>query len=400
MAVTQTASKTGAPSDRIATIDILRGLVIVIMALDHTREFTNASGWAFNPLSAEDSTPLLYATRWITHLCAPAFVFLAGASARLQALRGLSGGALAQRLVARGLWLIVLELTLIGFAWSFSIPYLQFLQVIWAIGWSMILLALVVWAPPIVSLLIGAAIIATTSVVVQTQAEAFANVPALWAVLYRGVGFIPSPENAWAFIAYPIIPWFGVMALGYGMGAIFASPKRSTWLTLIGAVMIAAFLALRLPNLYGNLRDWAPGADAFWTFAAIMDVSKNPPVLHFVLITLGLVFVLAPALERLPKPVAGFFRTFGAVPLMAYVAHIAVMHLYAIGVRLITGADLTPMFDTMRTFIFASEHFGDFSLPIGYVYLVWFAVVATIYPLCRYWQGVKQRRKDWWLSYM
>jgi uncharacterized membrane protein len=398
--VTQVATNVAPADHRIATIDILRGLVIVIMALDHTREFTNASGWAFNPLSAEDSTPLLYVTRWITHLCAPAFVFLAGASARLQALRGLSSGALAQRLVTRGLWLIVLELTLIGFAWSFSIPYLQFLQVIWAIGWSMILLAALVWMPPLVSLLIGGAIIATTSLVVQTQAEAFADMPAIWGVLYRGVAFIPSFENAWAFVAYPIIPWFGVMALGHGMGAIFASPMRSTWLLVLGAVMIAAFFALRLPNLYGNLRDWEPGADAFWTVAAIMDVNKNPPVLHFALITLGLVFMLAPALERLPKSIAGFFQTFGAVPLMAYVAHIVIMHLYAIAVRLIAGAELTPMFDIMRTFIFAPERFGDFSLPIGYVYLVWFAVVATIYPLCRYWQSMKQRRKDWWLSYM
>jgi len=397
--MTQATTEGTADQHRIATIDILRGLVIVIMALDHTREFTNASGWAFNPLSAEDSTPLLYATRWITHLCAPAFVLLAGVSARLQSTR-LSRGALATRLITRGLWLIVLELTLIGFAWSFSIPYLQFLQVIWAIGWSMILLAALVWMPPIVSLLIGAAIIATTSFVVQAQAEAFADMPALWAVLYRGVGFIPSPENAWALVAYPIIPWFGVMALGYGLGAIFASPKRTAWLLLLGGAMIAAFLALRLPNLYGNLRDWEPASSAFWTFAAIMDVNKNPPVLHFVLITLGLVFVLMPALERLPKPIAGFFQTFGAVPLMAYVAHIATIHLYAIGVRLIAGADLPPMFDTMRTFIFASERFGDFSLPIGYVYLVWFAVIATIYPLCRYWQRVKRRRKDWWLSYM
>lgn len=389
-----------APTDqhRIATIDILRGLVIVIMALDHTREFTNSSGWAFNPLSPDDSTPLLYLTRWITHLCAPTFVLLSGVSARLQSTR-LSRAALATRLVTRGLWLIVLELTLIGFAWSFSIPYLQFLQVIWAIGWSMILLAVLVWMPPVVSLLIGAAIIATTSWVVQTQAETFADMPVLWGILYT-IAFIPSFENAWAFVAYPIIPWFGVMALGYGIGSIFASPKRTTWLLTLGAVMIAAFLVLRLPNLYGNIRDWAPAADSFWTFAAIMDVNKNPPVLHFVLITLGLVFVLAPLLERLPKSIAGFFQTFGAVPLMAYVGHLVVMHLYAIGVRLIAGVDIAPMFDTMRNFIFASERFGDFSLPIGYVYLVWFAVIATLYPLCRYWQRVKQRRKDWWLSYM
>lgn len=398
MTQTTTTGAFGTPG-RIETIDIVRGLVIVIMALDHTREFTNASGWAFNPLSATDSTPLLYATRWITHLCAPTFVFLAGVSARLQALRGLSGGALARRLVTRGLWLIVLELTLIGFAWSFSVPFLQFFQVIWAIGCSMILLAALVFLPPVISLLIGIAIIATTSVAVQIPTETFGDWEALWNVVYR-IAFLPDFEHAAVFVAYPIIPWFGVMALGYGMGALFASPKRTTWLLSLGALMLAAFVALRFTNFYGDPRPWEPASDPFWTFAAFMDVTKNPPSLSFVLVTLGIVFLLMPLLERLPKAIAGFFLVFGSVPLMAYVAHIFVMHLYAIGVRVIAGADLAAMTDTMRAFIFESERFGTFSLPIGLVYCVWAAVILTIYPLCRYWSGVKRRRKDWWLSYM
>lgn len=400
--MSEAAANTGGTphQSRIATIDILRGLVIVLMALDHTREFTNASGWAFNPMNPEDSTPLLYVTRWITHLCAPSFVFLAGVSARLQSMRGLSGGALAWRLVTRGLWLIALELTLIGFAWSFSVPFLQFFQVIWAIGWSMILLAALVWLPPVVSLIIGAAIIATTSVLVQVPTESFGDWETVWSVVYRGIAFLPSFENASVFVAYSIIPWFGVMALGYGMGAIFASPQRTTWLLTLGALMIAAFLALRFSNFYGDPRPWEAGADSFWTFAAFMDVTKNPPSLSFVLITLGIVFLLMPALERLPKAIAGVLVAIGAVPLMAYVAHIFVMHLYAIGVRIIAGADLAAMTDTMRAFIFESDRFGTFSLPIGLVYCVWLAVIATIYPLCRYWSGVKRRRKDWWLSYL
>jgi uncharacterized membrane protein len=397
--MTQTAAATGEFS-RVSAIDILRGLVIVLMALDHTREFTNASGWAFNPLSAEDSTPLLYVTRWVTHLCAPTFVLLAGVSARLQGMRGLTRGALSRRLLTRGLWLVFLELTLIGFAWSFSLPFLQFWQVIWAIGWSMVLLAGLVWLPPVVSLIVGAAIIATTSVLVKIPAESFGDFELLWSVVYRGVAFVPSFEAPFAFIAYSIIPWFGVMALGYGIGGIFASPKRTTWLLALGALMIVAFLVLRLPNLYGDPRPWEAGADGFWTFAAFMDVTKNPPSLSFVLVTLGIVFLLTPALERLPKTVAGFFIAFGSVPLMAYVAHIVVMHLYAIGVRLIAGADLAAMTDTMRAFIFEPERFGTFSLPIGWVYGVWLAVLATIYPLCRYWSGVKRRRRDWWLSYL
>lgn len=390
----------GPNQNRLALIDILRGLVIIIMALDHTREFTNSSGWAFNPLSADDSTPLLYATRWITHLCAPTFVFLAGASVRLQALRGLAPGALSRRLITRGLWLVLLEVTVIGFAWSFSMPFFQFLQVIWAIGWSMVLLAALVWLPPMASLLIGAAIIATTSVGAQFPPGTFGEWDAAWRIAYGGVAFFPSFEDAIGVSIYPIIPWFGIMALGYGMGAIFASEKRSTWLFAIGICMIIAFIALRVPNLYGDMRPWEPGPDAFWTFGAIMDVTKNPPSLDFVLITLGLIFVLSPAIERLPKPIAGFFQTYGAVPFIAYIAHIFVMHFYAIVVRLIAGADVGAMTDTMRAFFFAPERFGTFSLPIGWVYVTWLAVIATLYPLCRWWAHVKRTRRDWWLSYL
>lgn len=389
-----------ANSHRIALVDILRGLVIVIMALDHTREFTNSSGWAFNPLSPDESTPLLYATRWITHLCAPTFVFLAGASVRLQALRGFTPKALAGRLASRGLWLILLEMTLIGFAWSFSLPFIEFLQVIWAIGWSMILLASLVWLPPVVSLLVGAAIIATCSLLAQIPGAAFGHLELFWRIIYRGGAFIPDIDHAIAFAAYPIVPWFGFMALGYGAGAIFSAPNRSLKLPIIGALMIAAFAVLRLSNLYGDPRPWEAGRDAFWTFAAVLDVTKNPPSLDFALVTLGLMALLAPLLERAPKPIAGFFATFGAAPLVAYIAHILVMHAYAILVRVIAGADLAAMTDTMRAFFFAPERFGAFSLPIGLVYALWLAVVLTIYPLCRWWAGIKRRRRDWWLSYL
>ncbi|RYG02064.1 MAG: DUF1624 domain-containing protein, partial [Caulobacteraceae bacterium] len=262
-----------APPDRIALIDILRGLVIVIMALDHTREFTHASGWAFNPLSPEGSTPLLYATRWITHLCAPTFVFLAGVSIRIQAINGRTGLPLARRIASRGLWLIFLELTLIGFLWSFSIPFLQFWQVIWAIGWSMILLAGLIFLPPIVSLIIGGVIVVASTASLAAPPDLLGP---LTGIIFRGVSILPSFENAAIFVVYPILPWFGVMALGYGAGHIFLSPRRSHLLAIIGLAMLAAFLILRLPNLPGDPRPWAPHADAFWTIASIFDVTKNP----------------------------------------------------------------------------------------------------------------------------
>ena len=393
---THTADPT-AHANRIALIDILRGLVIVIMALDHTREFTHASGWAYNPLSPEDSTPLIYATRWITHLCAPTFVFLAGVSIRLQAINGRTGAPLAKRIASRGLWLIFLELTVIGFFWSFSIPFLQFWQVIWAIGWSMILLAGLIFLPPIVSLIIGAIIVIASTSFLLVPPDAFGS---LGGILFRGIAFLPSFDNLAIFVAYPIIPWFGVMALGYGAGHIFVSPRRSTLLMAIGLVMLAAFLILRLPNLPGDPRPWAPQANAFWTLASIFDVTKNPPSLDFVLVTLGLVLTLAPAIERLPRPIAEFFRTFGSVPLIAYIAHVGLMHLYAVIARAIAGGTLEPMTDTMRAFLAEPERFGTFSLPIGWVYVVWLAVVLTLYPICRWWAGVKRRRRDWWMAYL
>lgn len=386
------------PRDRIALIDILRGFVIVLMALDHTREFTNDSGWAYNALGPE-AHPLIYATRWITHLCAPTFVLLAGVSIRLQS-QNTPSPALASRLLKRGLWLVLLELTVIGFVWSFSIPFLQFWQVIWAIGWSMVLMAALVFAPPLASLIIGAAIVIASSVLSTIPPDSFGALAPLWQILHRTPAFLPDPANAAVFVAYPILPWFGLMAIGYGMGAVFRSEQRDRTLILLGLAMLALFLVLRIPNLYGDPRPWSPGEDTLRTLYSFFDVTKNPPSLSFALVTLGAVFVLAPGLARLPKPIAGVFRTFGAVPLFAYIAHIAVMHLYAILVRVFFGASLAPMTDTMRAFIFESQRFEGFSLSIELTYLVWLAVIATIYPLCRWWQDVKQRRKDWWLSYL
>lgn len=393
-----------APSDahanRIAIIDILRGIVIVLMALDHTREFTHASGYAYNALSPVDSTPLIYATRWITHLCAPTFVFLAGVSVRLQAFGGMQRARLAQRLISRGLWLVCLELTVIGFAWSFSIPFLEFLQVIWAIGWSMVLLAALIWAPPLVSLFVGVTIILASSVLLPLNPDVFGAWAPLWSVLYRGGAFIPDFDHPLIFVAYPILPWFGVMAVGYGAGALFTSQRRSTNLMVVGLVMLAVFIVLRLPNLFGDARPWKAQDAPLWTLGAILDVTKNPPSLDFVLVTLGLVLAFVPALERLPGRVRDFFRTFGSVPLFAYVAHIVVMHAYAILVRVLGGGDLASMTDTMRAFLVEPGRFGGFSLEIALVYCVWLAVVITIYPLCRWWSGVKRRRRDWWLSYL
>ena len=384
---------------RIEAIDVLRGLVIAIMALDHIRDYLHISGYAINPLDPAQSTPLLYATRWVTHFCAPTFVFLSGVSIFLQSTRGKSKAELARRLFTRGAWLVVLEFTIISFGWAWSAPYLIFLQVIWAIGISMMILSALVFLPANVVLAIGVAIIAGHNLTDGVQPEAFGAFAPVWS-LAHSIAFLPSFENAAAFSAYPVLPWFGIMAFGYGLGRVFVSDRRDRTLLIIGGAMVALFLVLRGFNLYGNPRPWEPQADPVSTAMVFLDVSKNPPSLQFVCLVLGLVLLLFPLLAKLRGPAAGFLRTYGAVPLMAYVAHIYVVHAVALASRAATGQDTAGMFNYIRNVIFDPDRMGGISFPLWYVYLAWIAVLAIIYPLCRWWAQVKRTRRDWWLSYM
>jgi uncharacterized membrane protein len=370
---------------RIPTIDILRGLVIVIMALDHVRDYLHISGYGMNPLDPAQTTPLLYTTRWVTNLCAPVFVLLSGVSAWLQLERGKSRGALARHLLTRGLWLIVLELTLISFAWAWTIPYLIFAQVIWVIGAAMILLAGLVFLPRWITLALGIAIIAGHNGLAP-------SIPAL-----TTVALIPD----WLFVAYPLIPWFGVMCLGYGLGPLFSSQRgQDRTLPLIGAGMIALFLVLRLTRLYGEPLPWQVHADLSATVMDFLDVLKYPPSLLFVCITLGPMLLIYPLLARLPQSVGGFFRTYGAVPLMAYIAHLFAVHLAGILARLAAGQDIAPMSNAIRNFVFDNTAMNGTGVDLLWVYPAWIAVLAAIYPLCRWWAQVKRTRKDWWLSYL
>ena len=212
----ENSSTIGAACKRIKSIDILRGAVIVLMVLDHVRDFIHESGYAFDPLDPQRTTPLLYATRWITHFCAPTFVFLAGVSAWLQHAKGKSHRALSVLLVSRGIWLILLEMTVLGFGWSFSIPFLLFLQVIWAIGCSMVALAVLIWLPRPIVLACGVAIVLGHNLLDGLAAAKFGAWADLWTLLH--VGGVVTFDGVRALDAYPILPWLGIMACGYGMG--------------------------------------------------------------------------------------------------------------------------------------------------------------------------------------
>jgi uncharacterized membrane protein len=397
---TKTESLKLVAGQRIDAIDVLRGLVIVIMALDHIRDYLHISGYAVNPLNPEQTTPLLYMTRWITHFCAPTFVFLSGVSAFLQGARGKSKAQLARHLFTRGLWLVVLEMTVISFGWAWSVPYMMFLQVFWAIGVSMMILSLLVWLPADAVLAIGVAIIAGHNLFDGVGPEALGPFGLLWQ-LAHGVTFLPSPQSPAVFVLYSFMPWFGVMALGYGLGQVFLSERRDRTLPLIGGAMVLAFLALRGFNLYGNPLPWTAQADLGATLMAFFDVSKYPPSLLYVCATLGPVLLLFPLLAKLKGPVADILRTYGAVPLMAYIAHQYVVHAIGVVSRAATGQDTSGLFNAIYNLLLnGGQAQQGISFPLWYVYLAWIAVLIVIYPVCLWWADVKRRRREWWLSYL
>ncbi|MDQ0466112.1 putative membrane protein [Caulobacter ginsengisoli] len=381
------------PVGRLTSIDLLRGLVIVIMALDHVRDYTHAASFVSDPTNPATTTLGLYLTRWVTHFCAPTFSFLAGVSVWMQA-RNKTKGELSRFLVTRGLWLIVLELVVENIGWNWNIPGWA-LIVLWSLGAGMIALAALIHLPRRAVLAIGVAIIALHDLTDGISPGSLGPLAWLWHVLH-----VPGPIAGNIFVIYPILPWIGIISLGYGLGDIFTlePARRARLLLALGGAMILAFLVLRGINLYGDIRPWSAQAESWRTVLSFFNVSKYPPSLDFVLITLGPMFLLLPALERLKGAVAGILLTYGRVPLFFFILHIWLAHLLVTAAGMAMGypfqtfvgviADPTPMVE-------AHWGFGLWS-----AYLTWAVVLLLMYPLCRWWGHVKATRKDWWLSYL
>jgi uncharacterized membrane protein len=402
------------PSSRLDSIDVVRGLVMVIMLLDHMRDFTHWASFAFDPLDPTRTSPILYATRWITHLCAPTFVFLAGLGAGLQRLRGKPAGELARFLWTRGAWLVFLELTVVRtimwFNWDLSL--LAFLQVIWAIGASMIVLAaLVRLSMPVVGG-IGVAIVLGHNLLDRFQATPFAGPDAplpgpldqLWILVHQGGSFpvhgFPSPM---VLAMYPVLPWAGVLLAGYGAALLYAWPAARRRRAFVGggAVMLLVFFLLRLTNLYGDPRPWAAGADATKTVMAFLNVSKYPPSALFVLATLGLSLPLLGLLDgrTFERGPGHALVIFGRVPLFFYLLQWITAHVAGMLLTLALGKDLSPYFLNMVQ-VFSLPKVPDFGGPLRATYLCWAAGTVLLYFPCRWFAGVKARRRDWWLSYL
>jgi uncharacterized membrane protein len=376
---------------RVDHVDFLRGLVMVIMVLDHARAYF--SGAHFDPTDLTRTTPALFATRWITHYCAPTFVFLAGASAWIAGTRR-TRGELTRFLLSRGIWLVGLELTVITLAWYLSTDWAlgAIAQVIWAIGWSMVVLAGLIHLPRWAVAGIALAMVLGHDLLDGVAPERFGVLAPLWRVLHVSgpLGFAPILG------LYPLVPWIGVMALGFLAGpVVFSSSSRDARrLAWGGAVLIAGFVLLRWVGVYGDPHPRVLHGSAAIVAMSFFNVAKYPPSLLYLLMTLGPALVALGWLRRVRGPLAEVMVTFGRVPFLFYVTHLYLVHALAVGAGVLQGFPASAMRTVFR------------ELPVGYgfglpvVYLVWLGVLAALYPLCRRYAALKARSRAWWLSYL
>ncbi len=387
---------------RILSIDLLRGLVMIIMALDHVRDYFHAGAFLYNPLDLEKASTILFFTRWITHFCAPVFMFLAGTSAFLTGQRK-TKKQLSAFLLKRGLWLVFLEMVIVNFGWNFAItfPTMLFI-VIWALGISMIVLAGLIHLPKKIILLIGILLVAGHNLldgihVPGNNLQAFG-----WSLLHDPNFFTWQGRSI--FIGYPLLPWIGIMALGYCLGNLYIAgydaAKRKKTLLLIGCSAIGLFILLRLTNVYGDAAHWSQQKSPFLTFLSFIKTSKYPPSLLYILMTLGPAIIFLAFTEKANNALAKVISVYGRVPMFYYILHIYLIHVTAMAAsEFFTNVDWrTWILNQPLWFNDGLKGYG-FSLKI--VYLVWLAIVIGLYPLCKWYDRYKVNHKEkWWLSYL
>jgi uncharacterized membrane protein len=382
----------GKHSNRNEAIDLLRGLVMVIMVLDHARDFWG--GFAPDPTDLEVTTPVLFFTRWVTHFCAPVFVFLAGTSAYLYGT-GREPMQLSRFLLTRGLWLILIELTVCKYVWIPEPGYsMVLMQVIWAIGCSMIVLAGLCFFGATAVGLIGLVILVGHNALDPLIPADLGSAGVLWTIAHEG-GIVQLSDGVTWLVAYPVLPWIGVMAIGYsfGMSVRLSQEQRRSLYLRLGLAMIAAFILLRAINFYGDSAHWSVQPSAVFSLLSFLNTTKYPPSLLYLLMTLGPALCLLGLFEsgsqsRLRKGLL----VFGRVPLLFYILHLYLLRFTAIPVSFVLyGADAaTP----------PPGPAGSAMLGLGAAYIAWVVSVLLLYPICRWFAGVKERRSDWWLSYL
>jgi uncharacterized membrane protein len=399
-------SASGALQSRIGSIDLIRGTVMVLMAIDHVRVFSG--------VPAGGPTAGVFFTRWITHFCAPAFIFLAGSSIFLYERKHVD---VSRYLLTRGAWLIVLEFTFLRLAWTFNLDFRHYEMagVIWVIGCCMILMAGLVKLPPPAVGALGVLIIAAHNLMDSHMGQLLAGMDqnrfsGLWKIMY--VGFFAGPIRFGAdgpnlIVLYSIIPWIGVMAAGYGFGKVLTlqPAKRKIVCLTVGLSAIALFLILRGFNLYGDPRPWHAataahnGAPPMPALLSFLNTTKYPASLCFLLMTLGPIITLIPVLEGLSGALARGISLFGRVPFFYYMLHIPLIHALALVVSKIKLGFVSP-------WLFANHPMGNPEPPDGYawslplLYLVWGITIVVLYFACRWFAALKAKRSHWWLQYL
>jgi len=384
--------------NRIESLDLLKGLVIVIMALDHTRDYFHYSSYFFDPTDPTLTTVPLFFTRFITNFCAPTFSFLAGTSAYMVGKRK-TLNELSQFLLKRGLWLVFVELVIMDFGWCFDITFRSVIfQVIWILGISMIFLAGLIHLPKKAILIFSCLLIFGHNFLDNIH---FDN-SILWAFLHERKAFLTTPDHIFR-VGYGVIPWVAVMSLGYYFGSFYDNTyepsKRKKLFNTIGIAAIIFFVILRGINIYGNLLPWKDYGNLTQTLFSFLNLTKYPPSLSFLLVTLGGAFLFLANTEKLKGKVVNFFCVFGRVPFFFYIIHIYLIHLLALIVAELTGFGWQKMI--LPAPPFRVEALRGFGFNLFIVYLTWILVIALLYPLCKKFDSYKQsHKKQWWLSYL
>ena len=382
---------------RLDSVDLLRGLAMVVMALDHVRDFfTNVR---FDPLDLSQTTPLLFFTRWITHNCAPVFVFLAGTGAFLYLNRGgRTRSDLAKFLLSRGIWLVFLELTVVRFGWLFNLDYSMMLgQALWVVGWSMVALSGLIFLPRRALALVSIGLIALHNLTDSIDPGAFGHFGWIWQILHYA-GQIPWGDGNVFLVVYPLLPWIGVIGAGYLFGITFFEEEgvRHRKMYTLGFILIAGFIFFRALNLYGDPHSWSVQAPHVKTFLSFLNTTMSPPSLLYLMMTLGPAIAILPFLERREGKLARFITVFGRVPLFYYVLHLYLIHLLA----LIAARHTVGSFRFLVSNVPQEAYPASYGFPLWEICLIWIAVLFLLYYPCKWYGDAKRKSNNPLVSYL
>ena len=387
---------------RVGSIDLLRGGIMIIMALDHVRDYFHRDAFLYSPTDLSQTNVPLFFTRWITHYCAPAFVFLAGISAYLYGVRK-GRDALSFFLWTRGLWLIFLELFVLSLVKSFNPTYPYFtLQVIWAIGVCMIALSSIIYLKPQWILLTGILLVAFHNLLDKVHVPDNSSLSFFWSVMHEPRQFSLGPFTI--NVLYPVLAWIGVMALGYSIGKLYAEGydqgKRRKQLLYIGIGAIVLFVILRLRNLYGDPVDWNLQTSSVFSLLSYLNVNKYPPSLLYILVTLGPALVCLSLSERPVNKWTARISVFGRVAMFYYLVHFLAIHAAAAIGAILQGYKFQDM--VLNTPVYTSPQLEGYGFNLWTVYIVWIALIFALYPLCKWFDNYKRSHvaRYWWLSYL